>query len=358
MIYLLNPHHSGSHSAWANGLASHMQDEIQLFTLPGRHWKWRMHGAATYFAELLNERPVPQLILTTDMLDLASFRGLYQHRVPTLLYMHENQLTYPWSDSDADPALGRDRHYAWINISSALAADSIAFNSEYHRSAFLLAIPNYLKQLPDYTPKNVPSRIESKSHIVSVGLDLPSLLSQIPATDPSKASKPPVLLWNHRWEYDKGPDDFLQLCRILSNRQFDFQLIILGESGRAHPRAFDDLEKEFRDRIIHFGYAKDRDEYWSLLQRATIQPVTSRQDFFGISIVEAQWAGVMPLLPNRLVFRERAAGLPLLYDDLEEFVQLVIDPPKISRSTLQQIASRYNWPNVIDSYRKWFAKSA
>ncbi|MEM6879604.1 MAG: DUF3524 domain-containing protein [Bacteroidota bacterium] len=349
MIYLLNAHHSGSHAAWASGLARQFSDELRLFTLPGRHWKWRMHGAAVHFADLLNEEPAPSMILVTDMIDLATFRGLYRHRVPTLLYYHENQLTYPWSERDSDTNLGRDRHYGWINMTSALAADGVAFNSEYHRVALLEAIPPFLKALPDFRPKQLVERIRAKSTVLPIGFDFPDTLIETDA-------KPevPVLLWNHRWEYDKGPDDFLQLCRELKKIRLDFKLIVLGESGREHPPAFDAIHQEFQNRLIHYGFAADRTQYWSLLSRATVQPVTSRQDFFGMSIVEAQRAGVIPLLPNRLVFPERAASLPLLYDSMEELVNLIVDPPDISATHIQSIAQSYRWSEVIDYYREWF----
>ena len=46
---LLDPYHTGSHAHWAKGMQKHLSQirgtAVELWTMPGRHWKWRMHGA-------------------------------------------------------------------------------------------------------------------------------------------------------------------------------------------------------------------------------------------------------------------------------------------------------------------------
>ena len=69
----------------------------------------------------------PDLIVATDMLDLTTFLALTRgqtHGVPTALYFHENQLTYPLL-----PGHKRELEFGWINYTSALAADRLFFNS-------------------------------------------------------------------------------------------------------------------------------------------------------------------------------------------------------------------------------------
>ena len=139
-ILLLEPFFAGSHQRWAEELQQASAHEIKILSLPGRHWKWRMHGGAISLArEFLTGEWSPDLILATDMLDLSSFLALTRQRlakVPSILYFHENQLTYPWSASDQDVHLKRDRHYGFINLNSALVADAVWFNSSYHQEAF------------------------------------------------------------------------------------------------------------------------------------------------------------------------------------------------------------------------------
>ena len=51
---LLDPYHTGSHAHWAKGMQKHLSQipgtAVELWTMPGRHWKWRMHGAGGEFA--------------------------------------------------------------------------------------------------------------------------------------------------------------------------------------------------------------------------------------------------------------------------------------------------------------------
>ena len=59
-----------------------------------------------------------------------------------------NQLTFPWSPTDKDPQLGRDLAYSYINVSSALAADQVWFNSAHHRDVFLKAVDLWMSKMP------------------------------------------------------------------------------------------------------------------------------------------------------------------------------------------------------------------
>jgi hypothetical protein len=51
-ILLIEPYHTGSHAAWASGFATHSRHFVSTLTLPGRFWKWRMHGAAVTLPSL------------------------------------------------------------------------------------------------------------------------------------------------------------------------------------------------------------------------------------------------------------------------------------------------------------------
>ena len=136
-ILFIEPFFGGSHKDFALGLKDHSCHDITLATLPDKVWKWRMRGAAAWFADILNQRPepAPDLIFLTGFINVADLRGLLDpplDRTPILLYMHENQLTYPLS-----PEEEFDFHFGFTNIISTLAADRVVFNSGYHRDLFL-----------------------------------------------------------------------------------------------------------------------------------------------------------------------------------------------------------------------------
>ena len=143
-------------------------------SLPGRHWKWRMHAAAAHFASLMENAETPDVVLTTDMCDVAQLRGLMPsswNRVRMVTMFHENQLTFPWSPTDSDVASGRDQTYAYLNISSALASDQVWFNSEHHRTAFHSAVQHWMKRMPKPHIPDLAERIGAKSQVMHLGLD-------------------------------------------------------------------------------------------------------------------------------------------------------------------------------------------
>ncbi|NIN36236.1 MAG: DUF3524 domain-containing protein, partial [Gammaproteobacteria bacterium] len=43
-ICLVEPFCTGSHAAWAEEYAHYSRHDVELLTLSGRYWKWRMHG--------------------------------------------------------------------------------------------------------------------------------------------------------------------------------------------------------------------------------------------------------------------------------------------------------------------------
>ncbi|MDA3941475.1 MAG: DUF3524 domain-containing protein, partial [Spirochaetia bacterium] len=49
-ILFLESFYSGSHKAFADGLIKNSKHNIEILTMPARFWKWRMKGAALYFA--------------------------------------------------------------------------------------------------------------------------------------------------------------------------------------------------------------------------------------------------------------------------------------------------------------------
>jgi glycosyltransferase involved in cell wall biosynthesis len=306
-IALLEPFLTGSHAVWAEEYAARSRHRIKVFGLPGRYWKWRMHGGAVSLArEFLASDFRPDLLLATDMLDLAVFLALTRRRtaaLPVAVYFHENQLTYPWSPADPDVSHQRDGHYAFINYTSALAADAVLFNSDYHRHSFLEQLPQFLKTFPDLNETQSVDRVREKSRTLPLGLDLrrfDAYREKSSAAD----NRSPLLLWNHRWEYDKHPEAFFNTLFRLQDEGLAFELAVLGESYRRRPEIFAIARTRLKERIVHWGYVESFAEYARWLWRADILPVTAIHDFFGASVVQALYCACRPLLPQRLAYPE------------------------------------------------------
>ena len=352
-IALLEPFYADSHKEWADKLAKYSKHQFTLFTLPGKFWKWRMHGAALTLSHQVNASPETfDRFLVTDMLDVATFKALLEERhrsTPIYLYMHENQLTYPWSPSDMDPTMNRDRHYAWINYTSCLVADRVFFNSKYHLQSFINALPDFLKAFPDYKELPTIERIREKSSVLFLGMDF----SEQKISSPSNA---PVILWNHRWEYDKNPDLFFEGLYQLKALDLPFQLIVCGRSYPDEPSIFAQAQQDFKEKCIHWGYANSKEDYYKLLQKADLLPVTSHQDFFGISVVEGIYHGLSPLLPKRLAYPDYISPDTFAshyYENdqafVETLVRIVREWPS-SYANLSHEVEAFNWTNCIEPY--------
>jgi glycosyltransferase involved in cell wall biosynthesis len=363
-ICLVEPFHVGSHAAWAEEYARRSRHAVELLTLSGRHWKWRMHGGAVTLArQFMAGAGDPDLLLVSDMLDLTTFLALTRKKtsgLPTALYFHENQLTYPWSPTDADPARQRDAHYAFINYTSALAADAVLFNSRYHLETFAAQLPAFLKSFPDQNELGSLTSLAAKSAVLPLGLDLQRLDNHRPE-QPKDTTAPPLILWNHRWEYDKGPEEFFAALYRLQEEGLAFEVAILGESYRKAPPIFADARQRLGERIVQFGYARDFADYARWLWRADILPVTSRHDFFGASVVQAIYCHCTPLLPRRLAYPEHlppALRDRFLYDGFDDLLgrlRELLRNPLRETGELRAYAARYDWGELAGRYDDLFA---
>ncbi|MCB0634587.1 MAG: DUF3524 domain-containing protein [Saprospiraceae bacterium] len=357
-ILLIEPFFTGSHRQWAEGYRKFSRHQVRILQLPGRHWKWRMYGGAVSLArQFLQLDQLPDLILASDMLDLTTFLSLTRARsagIPAIVYFHENQITYPWSAADEDTRLGRNNQYGFLNYTSALAADRVFFNSAYHRTSFLSALEPFLRQFPDQRELELIEQISEKSEVLPLGMDLHSLAQNPPAKRPEE----PVIVWNHRWEYDKHPELFFQALTQLHNEGCAFKLIVMGEAFQKSPEIFSVAREKLSTHLLHFGYAPDRDAYARWLHLADIVPVSSRQDFFGGSVVEALYCNCHPLLPNRLAFPEHlpeAKRTEYLYDRESEFTgRLRMLLPQIDRirsnTCYRDFVAHYDWRILAPVY--------
>jgi glycosyltransferase involved in cell wall biosynthesis len=355
-ILLIEPYWTGSHAQWAEGFAKHSRHDVRFLNLKGQFWKWRMHGGAVTLARKFNAMDWrPDLILATDMLDLTSFLALTKnkfHGIPTAIYFHENQISYPWSPTDRDIQNKRDSHYGFINFTSALAADTVFFNSEFHMDSFLQALPPFLRQFPDHQELDAVDLIQAKSRLLHLGLDLQKF-------DVHKTShgNTPLILWNHRWEYDKNPDSFFSVLRKVKEDGFDFQLAVLGENFSQFPEIFLEAEKLFESQIVQWGFSDSFADYAHWLWKADIIPVTSNQEFFGASVMEAMYCDTWPLLPNRLTYPEllspdqHGEHLYENEDDLKrKLIEAIQNIDQVRATHFHPIAKPFDWESMVKMY--------
>ena len=356
-ILALEPYYGGSHRAFLDGWSSLSRHEWTLLTLPAYKWKWRMrHAAVTFADELASPAVAPgewDVVLCSDMLNLAEFLGLAPRGVrglPAVAYFHENQLTYPVRFQSE-----RDYQFAVTNMTTALAARAVWFNSAFHRDSFLEALSDLLKRMPDNRPLNAVHRIRKKSLVYPQGVE-------IAATRGPRKPGPLRILWAARWEHDKRPEDFFEALTMLEARGVDFRISVIGEQFRDSPDVFESARRRFARRIERWGRRETRAEYEAAIVEADVFVSTAAHEFFGISAVEAVLAGAYPLLPKRLAYpeilalgaesneeffydgsvAELARKLAELAARLAEGALWRADPGRLSR-----LMSKFRWPNLV-----------
>ena len=363
-ILVFEAYDGGSHGQFLNGLIAHSTHEYIRLGLPPRKWKWRMRGSAIYFArnvsQLLAENHLQpndiDLIFTSDMTSVADLRALLPEPLkstPLVCYFHENQLTYPLEDESL-----RDYQYGFTNITSCLTADAAWFNSRYHCESFLQAVEDLLKKMPDFVPDKITETIRQNCQVMLLGLE-PDLFASAPL---SPQRHPPTVLWNHRWEYDKNPDDFFETLFDLQRSGVDFRLIVAGQSFRQSPPNFDAAKKILSNQLTHFGYAADRRSYIGLLRSSDIIVSTSIHEFFGLSVLEGIASGCRPLVPARLSYPELLppeVHAQFLYNSKDELRDQLIsfcrELPNLP-TILQEKVAQLSWTNLAKHYDKAFER--
>jgi len=325
-----------------------------------------MHGAAITLAEaFLEEREPFSAILASDMLDLPLFLSRIRRRnpsIPTGVYFHENQLSYPWSPRDGDKKRGQDLHYSFLNYTSALVADTAFFNSDFHRQRFLHDLPGFLERYPDYHNLDTVEEIESKSQTLWLGMDL-AAFDKHRVPNRGSSDNRPLILWNHRWEYDKNPIGFFRILYRLIDDGIDFDLALAGDRFEEEPPYFQEAKKRLGKRIVQYGMLESFDDYAKLLWKSDIALVTSHQDFFGGSVVESIYCGCHPVLPRRLAYTDHLHpdDFPdVFYNEEEEAVDLIKQLVGANqwRKPFHEgpATGRYDWNSQIDAYDDALAK--
>ncbi|MFO7905389.1 MAG: DUF3524 domain-containing protein, partial [Pirellulaceae bacterium] len=352
-ILAIEPYYGGSHQLFLDQWIRRGRHHWQLLTLPAHHWKWRMRHAGIWCARevrrLLDAGAGWDLLFCSDMLDLAQFLGLADTRVsalPRVVYFHENQLTYPARFTGE-----RDLHFAMTNLTTALAATQVWFNSEFHRRSFLEAARAWLAKMPDYVPRTELAEIQRKSQVQSPGVDVTGHRS-LPTAPPLH------IAWAARWEHDKNPETFFDALRLLQQQHIDFRLTVCGQDFHDAPPAFAAARQDLAAYIEHWGPLPAREEYLNRLGQADVFVSTALHEFFGLAVMEAIAMGLFPLLPRRLSYPELlglehdAIAASFFHDGsathlAQRLVELARAPQLLhgprQRELLNRSARRYDW---------------
>lgn len=335
-IWLLSAYRSDSHALWADWLVNTFTDfQWHKLELPGRHFRWRIRGNPLSWLFQLPEE-TPDFILATSMVDLSTLKGLHPRlaNVPCVYYFHENQFSYPVSKQQVDSVEPK-----MVQLYGALAADYLLFNSAYNRDSFLSGVDKLLKKFPDEIPDHVVASLKNKSDVLPVVID---------PVEAAESRNKKLILWNHRWEYDKAPQVFAEALLRLNKIQPNFELALLGSRPKRKPEALLAIEQALGDKIL-INKKVAKAEYIKYLSRSAIIVSTAIHEFQGLAVLEAISAGAVPLVPDDLCYKEqysshyryKAGDSKALAEKIADCLQDLPGPPDVSYWFNESIIKRW-----------------
>ena len=268
-----------------------------VLALKDRYFSWRMGGNALNLKAQYNQKLKAQydVLIATSMTDLSTLLGIYPNlaKLPKHLYFHENQFAYPKNHRQQGLLEVQIR-----SIYAAMAADHLWFNSDYNRRSFLTGVTQLCQEMPDGIPADLVQSLTTKSSVLPVPIsdDCQPLTHKVP-------SKNIEVVWNHRWEHDKGPETLLALMRLCINKTH-IKFHIIGQQFRNQPAAMQEIMNQHQSQCLTLGFVDSRTQYIKTLQQANVVLSTAQHEFQGIAMLEAVACGCIPIAPDRLVYPE------------------------------------------------------
>lgn len=355
-LVFIESFYGGSHKNFMDGLIKFSRHHFTAITLPSRFWKWRTRSAALYIAETYGHALREcDLIIATDLINLAELKALTGFTCPAILFFHENQLSYPMPDGEKP-----DVAFGLANVVSALTAERCLFNSHYHLNTFDAALRQFINEMPEFVPERAHQQIMAKTQVMYMGMDF----TDFPRREIVK-NRTPVILWNHRWDFDKQPGVFFNEMYRLAEAGVDYKLVLLGENFQMHPREFIEARSRLGDRILQYGFVESGEDYANFIMRSDIIVSTALQENFGFAVAEAIYCCTLPLLPNRLSYPEILPAqfhAQFLYSHNEDLHQklthLLANYRKLdeTRMELVQAFAKFDWKNRIAEFDALFEK--
>ncbi|MBT3276273.1 MAG: DUF3524 domain-containing protein [Spirochaetales bacterium] len=312
-----------------------------------------MRGAALSFYGQVPDPADFDIVFATDLMGVADIKALWGAACPPIvLYFHENQLSYPVPEGEK-----LDYHFGFTNITSGLAADWILFNSQFHLDSFFAALPGFIGKMPKKRPFWTIEKLREKSSVLYPGCRfMPDTIEKH-----ETKSERPLIVWNHRWEFDKDPDTFFKALEVIDEKGLDFDLALLGENFQMVPKQFIKAKERYGDRIVVYGHVDSREDYYRWLAKGDVVVSTSLQENFGISIIEAIHHGCFPVLPTRLAYPEvlpKQFHEACLYNSFDELVEKLMKQLRVfsdtSSADLARSMNRYSWAFMIAEYETLF----
>lgn len=271
--------------------------EWTLKTQSARHFSWRVR-ASEWIWGLEDDSDFERtydLIIATSLSGVAGLKAMKPKlsTTPVWVYFHENQFAHPLEERQSEV---HQISWQFSSLQNALCADWVSFNTEFNRNSFFAGLRQMLKRMPERLPGDPVMRLEAISDVMPVPLSDNLIKMRDVEKDPE------LIVWNHRWEWDKQPQVFLDALIAVKQAGVPFRLAMLG-SGGAEDGRFAEERAALGDSVVCWGEAAD-DDYPKWISRAGIGVSAALHDFQGLAVLELALAGATIVAPRRVAYPE------------------------------------------------------
>jgi glycosyltransferase involved in cell wall biosynthesis len=128
----------------------------------------------------------------------------------------------------------------------------------------------------------------------------------------------------------------------------------MGLRSSRWPLEFDQAPDRLGSRLKHLGPVADRAQYWRWLFWGDVVVSTARQEYQGLAVAEAVWAGCRPLLPHALaypeIYPERFLYQPGRF--LDSLRVLLADPDQVRKENARALVEGFTWQAQRESWSR------
>lgn len=328
----------------------------------GEAWKWHDDGTFAMLADRVGRVGWPyhsSMRLGTLTFDTDRWSRFEDEWAPFVYWMHQvesawylrggktqsySEVNHAWVVAQHHWIAHRTLPYAnqfprlWAQMGGSIEADVVVANSQYTRWMMDDAFRPYLRD-------EQMDELLARTKVLLFGLVGPELRDMPIAAGSGK----PAIVWNHRFEQYKGPDETAEAIRTLRAGGRDFEVITTVAADQ-------NVDTFPFDRAL---ITPDHRQYLANIAIPAINTCNSRYETFNLSMLDSIALGHLPVVPNGMTFPELVpAGYPYLFDSRQEQVAMlasIIDtwPEAYERWSpilRQHAAERFALDPYVDAY--------
>ena len=293
-------------NGWVDDMLSEFPDATRMPMNMTVGWGKSIREAGQLCAKHFDERwaDVPDVVVFTngERFTDAYYRSVeYWRTVPLVFYAHGTDFSY------GEPM--RDWSIVLEDLLKMHLAQAVVWPAEGQME---WTLTKYYDQFYHTDDLSIWLHdIREKSYVVPPGQDLTYLSAQPQRKDGDGV---PTILWNHRMQTDKQPSKFFHALEVLAERGHDFKVAICSRpTGTRVAQRYNEFRERLADRIIHEGHVNDRDSYARIVEGSDIVVNCSESEGASRSVLEAVYAGAIPVLPSSGAFPEMFSAREALF---------------------------------------------